>query len=188
MQNTQKSVREDNLTVAGPTAVRHFQRVDSFPEAGQVMSGDERKEALRAARRKVRDSIATVFRYLMTVDDSPRYWTGTMTDLMELTHDIWESERFYDRSGRPLTFRVMARHICRVLHCRVVPNPYTFVEKSRQRKGVTIEPILDRYAHLALDYRLQNPMMMELGYTGSPSRPPQRPPQAPPKGGDVEYI
>ena len=145
-------------SLSGPGTVSH-----SMPrQAITGASSDGSSPDFRETRRQLKQRIIAAFHSLLAVNDSGRKWQGTMTDLMELTHEAWLAERYLDRTGRPLAFKVMARHVCRVLHCRVVPNPYTFVEKSRTRKGTLIEPILDRYTRLVIQYRLQNPMLMEM--------------------------
>ena len=156
MKNTKKSVSSIENTVAGPAMVRHF------PSDPIIVCCAPDSTIFREKRRQLKARIISVFHTLLEVGDSGRRWEGTMTDLMELTHEAWLAERYLDRSGRPLPFKTMALRVCRALHCREVPNPYTFVEKSRNRKCVLIEPILDRYTRLMMQYKLQNPMMMEM--------------------------
>lgn len=167
-KNTEKRLLSvETAAVAGPKEVRHFPEevVGNKNDENVEMAGggSSSEPPFDEKRQKVMTVLVKYYRHLLTNPDGGRHWIGTMTDLMELTHDVWKADHFVDRQGRQLSFKAMAAHICRVLHCRHLPNPYIFVEKSRYRKG-TMEPILDRYTHLAIDYRLQNPMCMEIKY------------------------
>lgn len=163
MKNTPIADKSQTSTAAGPSLVRHFSYGDKLG-TNLKSSTDLSKLRFREARQKVKNLLIETFNELMSHSSSNRYWAGTMTDLMELTHEIWLSSHFDDGTGRQISFRKMAAHVCRVLNCRNIPNPYTFVEKSRHRKCVLIEPILDRYTRLALAAHLKNPMYMEMKF------------------------
>lgn len=158
MKNTHNGSSENNnpKTVAGSSEVRRLSK-------NAEMRANAPQPDRRETRRKLKNCIIATFHEIMKLDASYGLkWRGTILDLMELTHLAWESDNFFDRHGRLLAFNVMAAHVCRVMHCNVVRNPYTSVERARQRKGVRALPILDRYTDLAIEYRLKNPMMLEV--------------------------
>lgn len=160
MKDGQKSTK--TTPAAGPTVVRHLQSTGD-KNSSKAETQPSPKLTFQARRKMVMEMIVSLYRDMLAVHDTRRRWIGTMTDLMELTHEAWQSDLFVDSHGRRLSFKAMAAHVCHVLHRHKVVNPYSYVEKSRRRK-VSTEPILDRYTHLAIDYRLKNPMYMEMEF------------------------
>lgn len=120
-------------------------------------------EELRTFKKHLLDEIVDLLKNLM---NEPGYygvsWCGTLTDLAELVHEAWLTGSFFDSHGRPLYFRTMLDHICKVLNCRHVTNPYRLVQRAGERKNVYAMPVMDRYVKLIVEYHLKNPMTLDM--------------------------
>lgn len=124
---------------------------------------DLTKEQYNKVRREMKRQIMDAFTELMTAAGKPHgVWKGTMTDLMDLTHTAWLSGEFCDASGIPYSFRDMATHVCTIFNRRAPRNPYTFVEKSKQRKGQRNLPVLDRYIKVYVEMKIPSPIKLDL--------------------------
>lgn len=61
-------------------------------------------------------------------------WTGTTSDLVELSHLIWESGLAIGRDGLPMTFKTLVGSLCRSLHVECPKNPTAVMNNIRNRK------------------------------------------------------
>lgn len=124
---------------------------------------------LRDERQKLMNRIVDLFNRIMLLPyPTTYYWHGTLSDLIELTHNAWLTGEFTDSQGRPLTFSAMAANVCRLLHCRHVASPYALVDRAKNRKGVRGMPVIDRYIKLVVEGHLQNPMYLDLKHFRGP--------------------
>ena len=69
-------------------------------------------------------------------------WTSTKTDLVELSHLVWETGLLLDARGIPLSFCNIVRRICRVLNVVPPANPSGVRDKIRARKNIRVRPIV----------------------------------------------
>ena len=56
-------------------------------------------------------------------------WASTKTDLVELSHLVWESGLLLDERGMPLSFRSIVNRVCAVLNVVPPHNPSGTLEK-----------------------------------------------------------
>lgn len=97
----------------------------------------------------VRKIVVREFTELMSLSpDDGFYWTGTISDLVELTHMVWESGALIDDSGRPMAFTRMVHHIFYILHAREPKRPTVVMNNVNSRKNVRTIPLMERYRML----------------------------------------
>lgn len=97
----------------------------------------------------VRKTVVREFMEMMSLSpDDGFYWTGTISDLVELTHIVWESGAFIDDSGRPMAFTKMVHHIFYILHAREPKRPTVVMNNVNSRKNVRTIPLMERYRML----------------------------------------
>lgn len=92
----------------------------------------------------------------MSPEDGLR-WTGTVSDLVEVTHVVWETGTVIDGSGRPMAFTKLVRHIFNILNARAPKRPTAVMNNVNMRKNVKTVPMMERFA-----------MLLELGRECSP--------------------
>lgn len=90
------------------------------------------------------------------------YWTGTTTDLVELTHLAWQTGRISDACGRPMTFKALVHHIFYILHAREPRRPSNIIYNLQRRKCIYTRPLLERYHSLIYEGQLRNPLQTDL--------------------------
>lgn len=143
---------------AGSETSRYFSSENHYRNVADLTAKE-----LAAEREKVLHGIYSVFDRIMTADGpSARAWSGTMIDLIELVHIVWMSQRYTDRRGHAMRFIDMVRHVFIVLHCHPVANPYNFVRRAANRKGITGTSVLNRYLALAVNAGIRNPMALDM--------------------------
>jgi len=121
---------------------------DSFAE---TLSRDERRQAHRLM----------VEQFLEIIERSRGggiYWTGTKTDLVELTYEACMAGNLTDSQGRPCSFIAMVAKVCSVLHVTPPGNPYSLVRSARVRKGVKQQSFFSRYCWMLIRKRRRNPL------------------------------
>lgn len=89
-------------------------------------------------------------------------WTSTKTDLVELSHLVWETGLLLDARGIPLSFCNIVRRICRVLNVVPPANPSGVLDKIRARKNIRVRPIVERYMLLYHQQRILHPMRLDI--------------------------
>lgn len=89
-------------------------------------------------------------------------WTSTKTDLVELSHLVWETGLLLDARGIPLSFCNIVRRICRVLNVVPPANPSGVLDKIRARKNIRVRPIVERYMLLYHHQRILHPMRLDI--------------------------
>lgn len=123
------------------------------------------EDELREGRRRVIGRIIDLMRELVSVKgEYGREWHGTSMDLLELIHVAWFYGNFTNDRGRNITFRDMARKVCRTLHFPCPANPYTVAELAKSRKGIYSASVIERYTLLNVRYGIRNPMFMDMPY------------------------
>lgn len=109
--------------------------------------------------------------FLPLLDLSPNQqtrWMGTKTDLLEMTHLIYETGEIKDEMGRPATFLWLVRRVCNNLHVSVPCNPNTLVSKAMQRKNVQQAPLLERYGWQLFNRNNPEPLNCWLNWAVNP--------------------
>ena len=100
-------------------------------------------------RDRARDMMARQFAELLARSpDENLYWNESMTDLIDLSHCVYMSEKLVDGQGRPSGFRSIVKRACDVLHVPVPSNPYSMAFNARNRKGVRQTSLFSRYCWL----------------------------------------
>ena len=113
----------------------------------------------REQRQRAMELMASQFCELL--GRSPRenlYWQGSVTDLMDLSHEVYLSERLVDSHGRPYGFRRIVELACQVLHVVTTCNPYSMAFNARNRKGVRQTSFFSRYCWLMFKSHTPNPL------------------------------
>ena len=83
----------------------------------------------------------------MSPDDGLR-WAGTTSDLVEVTHAVWETGAIIDDSGRPMAFKMLVHHIFNILNAREPKRPAVVMNNVNPRKNVKTVPLMERFAML----------------------------------------
>lgn len=137
---------------------------EGAPAAGAIaptatMKGEADRRAIVIDR-----MIVYTERLLRTPPSEGLRWTGTMTDLVEAAHEVWQTGRILGADGRPMAFRELLSRLCVILHRRMPSNAHALLCQTRLRKGVRSSPIVTRYEELLFRARLVNPFQMDVGY------------------------
>lgn len=106
-----------------------------------------------------RDMMARQFAELLACSpDENLYWNGSITDLMDLSHSVYMTEKLVDGQGRPSDFRSIVKRACDVLHVPVPSNPYSMAFNARNRKGVRQTSMFSRYCWLMYVRQSRRPL------------------------------
>ena len=89
-------------------------------------------------------------------------WTSTKTDLVELSHLVWETGLLLDSHGSPMSFCTIVRCICAVLNVVPPDNPSSVLDKLRRRKNIRVRPIVERYMLLYSEQGILHPMRLDI--------------------------
>lgn len=89
-------------------------------------------------------------------------WTSTKTDLVELSHLVWETGLLLDSHGIPMSFCTIVRCICAVLNVVPPDNPSSVLDKLRRRKNIRVRPIVERYMLLYSEQGILHPMRLDI--------------------------
>ena len=89
-------------------------------------------------------------------------WTSTKTDLVELSHLVWETGWLLDSHGIPMSFCTIVRCICAVLNVVPPDNPSSVLDKLRRRKNIRVRPIVERYMLLYSEQGILHPMRLDI--------------------------
>lgn len=121
---------------------------DSFAE---TLSRDQRRQAHRLMVEQFRE-------ILERSRGGNIYWTGSKTDLIELTYEMCACGNLTDAQGRPCSFVSMVAKVCSILHIVPPGNPYSLVRSARVRKGVKQQSFFSRYCWMLFEKHLRNPL------------------------------
>lgn len=86
------------------------------------------------------------------------YWMESKTDLMDLSHEVYLSEKLVDGQGRPYSFGRLVQRACAVLHVPLPANPYSMAFNARNRKGVKQTSLFSRYCWLMFTKKSSHPL------------------------------
>ena len=90
--------------------------------------------------------------------DENLYWMETKTDLIDLSHEAYMSEKLLDGQGRPYGFDRIVERACAVLHVVKPANPYSMAFNARNRKGIRQPSLFSRYCWLMFSRKSANPL------------------------------
>ena len=82
----------------------------------------------------------------------------TKTDLIDLSHEAYMSEKLLDGQGRPYGFDRIVERACAVLHVVKPANPYSMAFNARNRKGIRQPSLFSRYCWLMFSRKSANPL------------------------------
>lgn len=115
------------------------------------LTKEQRREALELMTRQ--------FKELLERPDSDNlYWMGTKTDLVDLVHEVYMTERMVDRQGRPFGFARILERACAVLHVVMPCNPYSMAFNARNRKGVRQTTMFSRFCWMVYSRKASHPL------------------------------
>lgn len=129
---------------------RFIEREENLETANQT----DETENLRRARRAVEHH------FCLLMSRSPAdglHWKSTASDLIEVTHMVWEARFMLDEQARPLTFKYMVRRIFAILHVPEPGNPYVVMNNIKHRKNALGLPITVRMQLLVTRQGHDNP-------------------------------
>ena len=129
---------------------RFIEREENLETANQT----DETENLRRARRAVEHH------FCLLMSRSPAdglHWKSTASDLIEVTHMVWEARFMLDEQARPLTFKYMVRRIFAILHVPEPGNPYVVMNNIKHRKNALGLPITVRMQLLVTRQGRDNP-------------------------------
>lgn len=121
---------------------------DSF---ARTLSRDQRRQARQLMVEQFRD-------VLQRSRGGNIYWTGSKTDLIELTYEMFAYGDPTDAQGRPCSFVSMVAKVCSILHIVPPGNPYSLVRSARFRKGIKQQSFFSRYCFMLFRKHLRNPL------------------------------
>jgi hypothetical protein len=112
---------------------------------------------------RIRAVIVADFSELMNREpDEGLRWTSTKTDLIELSHLVWESGLLLDERGMPLSFLSIVKKVFKVLNVVPPQNPSGMFEKTRERKNIRVRPVAERYLLLHHQQHIMHPMRLDI--------------------------
>lgn len=120
-------------------------------------------EAIKAPqRREARQRLTEEFANLLRLEpqDGAR-WTGSMTDLVEAAHIVYEQGRICDETGHACSFGRLVSRACRSLNVKEPANPRRTAYKARQRKGIRRESFFTRYCRM-VEAQVAQPLTGEI--------------------------
>ena len=113
-------------------------RTGHLTEYAQTLTREQRAEA--------RKRLAAQFADLLERSPAENiYWMETVTDLMDLSHEVYLTGFLTDGQGRPFGFKRLVKRACAVLHVTLPANPYSMAFNARNRKGVRQTSMFSRY-------------------------------------------
>ncbi len=83
---------------------------------------------------------------LLTADCPPRHLSISKTDLVEMTHHLYEAEVLLTHQGMPVTFRTLLNCIFTHLDIKGPSNAYQLLHNAMQRKGRRVLSLAQRCA------------------------------------------
>ena len=117
-------------------------------------------------RRQAEEQLAGEVRELLARDEHEGLrWQGTAIDLMEALHVAYETGSLQDEQGICLSFTVIVRRACGVLHRRCPRNPYECACRAKRRKGLLMNTYLSRYLRLMDSHPQANILFRSIGTT-----------------------
>lgn len=120
-------------------------------------------QQLAEGRKIMEDSFVA----LLGIDERENiYWTGSLTDLVEIARVAYEGGAMRDSRGCPLPFAALVRAVCAKLHICPPYNPYNAAARARQRKGVRSSTMLERFCWQKFVGGNDNPIFSELRKMG----------------------
>lgn len=110
-----------------------------------------------------RKALESTFVALLSIDEKENiYWTGSLTDLVEIARVAYEGGIVRDTSGCPMSFAKLVKAVCAKLHMPAPYNPYNAAARARQRKGVKNYTMLERFCWQKFVGGKANPIVSEL--------------------------
>lgn len=103
------------------------------------------KEQIREFRQRIVEDLEELYGHS---PEEGLKWKSTKTDLIEMIHILFHSERIKDDLGLPATFVMLVNHYCGILHVKVPVNPRQLVGRAVQSKGIRSLPLYRRYKGL----------------------------------------
>lgn len=126
-------------------------RTGHLTEYAQTLTREQRAEA--------RKKLAAQFADLLERSPAENiYWMETVTDLMDLSHEVYLTESMLDADGRPFGFMRIVKRACAVLHVPLPANPYSMAFNARNRKGVRQTSMFSRYCWQMYSKGKANPL------------------------------
>lgn len=113
-------------------------------------------------RKAMKQMVQEFFGRLQTNDNDDFYWVGTQVDLMEMIYIIWQQDIVRDGFGCPSSLKALTRIFCDRLHMPEPYNLYAAARRARQRKGVNIGTLLNRYCWMIYVKKEPHPLNDEI--------------------------
>ncbi|MBQ8656824.1 MAG: hypothetical protein IJ527_07250 [Prevotella sp.] len=85
-------------------------------------------------------------------------WTGSVADLVEAAHVVYECGTICDDSGSTISFKRLVSSVCLSLHVTAPSNPNRTLYQARNRKGTRQTCYFERYCRMMFDMNIEMPM------------------------------
>lgn len=124
-----------------------------------VQSNEFSQTLTKEQRLHAREQMARQFAELLARSPMEKlYWQESVTDLIDLSHEVYMTEMLKDNEGRPFPFGGIVKRACAVLHVVEPRNPYSMAYNARNRKGVKQVSLFSRYCWLMYMRKSANPL------------------------------
>lgn len=122
-------------------------------------NGEKERDMKAQQEKEARTRLTEEFVELLRLrsEDGVR-WTGTMMDLMEVTHIAYIQGALHDENGRTSSFYSAARRICDKLQVTPPANPHSYARRAELRKGIRENTFIERYKWLMFKEGVERPL------------------------------
>ena len=159
MENTEKRTDEAR------EMMERYQHESHFNERKPLwnQTPEERAQAVEHMRECEQHLVMEMTRIL--VEKTPAdglHWRDSMTDLMLVTHMVWEAGTVRDERGQRLTFKQLAHRAADIMHRKPMANPSQCVYRDHNGQRKVQDSYLERASWLRYHTPVRQPLRVSI--------------------------